>query len=247
MAKAEGGSGEGETVVVTRHVKEWQPNSNDSLAEIEATIDSWGRDGSGSPRAGLQEAARSLDITEVEAKVDKITKRVKATRKVEVTETVTEWVEGPVGSGPMAVEADPQEDDAWSGSENGAKPAEGKRPKRRFSLFGRKKDKDKAEPKPAPGKDYQPQCGALTEDGQQCRNSAREGSKYCAPHKGYQPPTAKGLAQRIEGDAWDPDDDVTDRQSARAVDTRPAVGKAKDTRLRTRKARKAGKPSNKKR
>jgi hypothetical protein len=35
---------------------------------------------------------------------------------------------------------------------------------------------------------YRPQCSALTEEGVQCRNSAREGSKYCAPHFGYQPP-----------------------------------------------------------
>ena len=49
----------------------------------------------------------------------------------------------------------------------------------------------------AVGHDYQPQCAALTEDGQQCRNSARGVSRYCASHKGYQPPTAKGLAQRF--------------------------------------------------
>jgi hypothetical protein len=42
-----------------------------------------------------------------------------------------------------------------------------------------------------------PQCSALTEDGKQCRNSAREASKYCASHFGYQPPQmAKAEAAR---------------------------------------------------
>jgi hypothetical protein len=42
-----------------------------------------------------------------------------------------------------------------------------------------------------------PQCSALTEDGKQCRNSARSDSKYCASHFGYQPPViAKAEAQR---------------------------------------------------
>lgn len=34
-----------------------------------------------------------------------------------------------------------------------------------------------------------PQCSALTDDGVQCRNSARAESKYCVSHFGYQPPT----------------------------------------------------------
>jgi len=34
-----------------------------------------------------------------------------------------------------------------------------------------------------------PQCSALTEDGKQCRISARHESKYCASHFGYQPTT----------------------------------------------------------
>ena len=44
---------------------------------------------------------------------------------------------------------------------------------------------------------YRPQCSALTEEGHQCRNSAREGSKYCASHFGYQPTViAKAAAKR---------------------------------------------------
>jgi len=42
-------------------------------------------------------------------------------------------------------------------------------------------------------KEYQPQCSALTEEGLQCRNSARGGSKYCSSHYGYQPRTAQGV------------------------------------------------------
>jgi hypothetical protein len=100
--------------------------------------------------------------------------------------------------------------------------------------------------------DYQPQCAALTEDGSQCRNSARGKSRYCASHKGYQPPTAKGLAKRIEGEGWSAKDKVTDRQSVGAADTRPVVRKAKDTTLKVRKApkkasaKKAGKATKKK-
>lgn len=86
---------------------------------------------------------------------------------------------------------------------------------------------------------YRPQCVALTADGKQCRNSARGTSKYCAPHKGYQPPALKGLAQRIEGDSWSATDKRTDRQSRSIADTRPAVGKASDTPLAVRGKRKA--------
>src|ERR1041385_4387414 len=114
--------------------------------------------------------------------------------------------------------------------------------------------------------DYQPQCAALTADGKQCRNSARGASKYCASHKGYQPPAGKraphpgrgasksspshkgyqppagkGLAQRIEGDAWSATDRLTDRQSARQADPRPKVRRAEDTPLAVRsKAKGAG-------
>ncbi|MDD5502304.1 MAG: hypothetical protein PHH26_02440 [Candidatus Thermoplasmatota archaeon] len=38
------------------------------------------------------------------------------------------------------------------------------------------------------------QCAAVTEDGIQCKNIAREGSKYCAAHKRYHPKSAKSLA-----------------------------------------------------
>jgi hypothetical protein len=102
-------------------------------------------------------------------------------------------------------------------------------------------------PAKAPASDYQPQCAALTEDGSQCRNSARGTSKYCASHKGYQPPTAKGLAKRIEGDDWSDEDKTTDRQSVKRADTKPAVSKAPDTRIKVRKApKKAAKKAAKK-
>ncbi|HLF16759.1 MAG TPA: hypothetical protein VI796_04930 [Candidatus Thermoplasmatota archaeon] len=45
---------------------------------------------------------------------------------------------------------------------------------------------------------YRPQCAALTEDGEQCRSSARSDSRYCISHKGYQPPTAKGIVMRAD-------------------------------------------------
>src|SRR5688572_7713681 len=98
---------ETETIVVTHHVKEWQPTHDDPLPKIHAVIDSWGR--AGAAHAGLEATARDLDPAYVEAQVDKITKRVKGTQKVTITETVTEWVEGPPGSGPIAVE-----EEAWS-------------------------------------------------------------------------------------------------------------------------------------
>jgi uncharacterized membrane protein len=82
--------------------------------------------------------------------------------------------------------------------------------------------------------DYQPQCSALTADGKQCRNSARGASKYCASHKGYQPPALKGLAQRVEGDSWSATDKRTDAQSKRLADTKPKVRKAEDTPLSVR-------------
>lgn len=82
--------------------------------------------------------------------------------------------------------------------------------------------------------DYQPQCAALTADGKQCRNSARGTSKYCASHKGYQPPSLKGLAQRVEGDEWQAADDVSDAETRGVADTRPSVGGARDTRLAVR-------------
>lgn len=41
-----------------------------------------------------------------------------------------------------------------------------------------------------------PQCLALTKQGTRCRNPAREGSTYCASHKGYQPTEAELKARR---------------------------------------------------
>ncbi|MHB1260634.1 MAG: hypothetical protein ACYC2H_02840 [Thermoplasmatota archaeon] len=109
------------------------------------------------------------------------------------------------------------------------------------------RDAPTGSPKSAGDAGYQPQCAALTEDGSQCRNSARGSSRYCASHKGYQPPTAKGLAKRIEGEDWSDEDKLTDRKSVKAADTRPAVGKAKDTRIKVRKSpKKAAKKAKKK-
>jgi hypothetical protein len=64
---------------------------------------------------------------------------------------------------------------------------------------------------------YRPQCSAITEAGEQCRNSAREGSKYCGSHFGYQPPA---LA----------------RTSVDRKDTRARVKDAPDTKPSTRKS-----------
>lgn len=63
-------------------------------------------------------------------------------------------------------------------------------------------------------KELQPQCGALTASGDQCKRSAREGSKYCGLHKGYSPPTAQ--------------------TAAKAKDTKPATKGAKDTKPTSR-------------
>lgn len=84
--------------------------------------------------------------------------------------------------------------------------------------------------------EYRPQCSAITEDGKQCRNSAREGSKYCAPHFGYQPKTLKGSAKHIEGDDWDEHDDQTDSATVREADTKARVKGAKDTKPAVRKS-----------
>jgi hypothetical protein len=56
---------------------------------------------------------------------------------------------------------------------------------------------------------FQPQCGAVTAAGKQCRNSCKEGSKYCGSHQGYRPVT---VAQALEG-----------------TRTKPAVRQAKNT------------------
>jgi hypothetical protein len=61
---------------------------------------------------------------------------------------------------------------------------------------------------------YRPQCAALTEEGHQCRNSARHESKYCISHFGYQPPQiAKAAANR---------EDTLPRVKG-AADTKPTV------------------------
>lgn len=61
-----------------------------------------------------------------------------------------------------------------------------------------------------------PQCGALSKAGDQCKNSARDGSKYCGSHKGYRPPAKEVVAK--------------------AKDTKPVAKKAEDTKPTARKA-----------
>ena len=94
-------------------------------------------------------------------------------------------------------------------------------PRRRRGLFGfRRRERPEPEPaaeEPVAEKEYQPQCSALTEEGAQCRNSARGGSKYCSSHYGYQPRTVQGIHQSrdteprfdssrdtLPGGGWDP-------------------------------------------
>ena len=91
-------------------------------------------------------------------------------------------------------------------------------------------------PASAASDEYRPQCSAITEDGKQCRNSARGGSKYCAPHFGYQPKTLKGAAKHIEGDDWDEHDDQTDSATVREADIKARVKGAKDTKPSVRKS-----------
>lgn len=64
----------------------------------------------------------------------------------------------------------------------------------------------------------EPQCEALTAAGTQCRNSSRHGSKYCASHEGYHPPSPAAVLAK--------------------VDTAPRDGQARDTTPATR-----GRPS----
>ena len=59
------------------------------------------------------------------------------------------------------------------------------------------------------------QCGAITASGKQCSRRARDGSKYCGLHKGYQPPSKA--------------------KAAAAKDTKPTATGAKDTKPRGRK------------
>lgn len=51
---------------------------------------------------------------------------------------------------------------------------------------------------PALPDSYRPQCGALTDEGHQCRNSSRADSKYCASHFGYRPPVMAQAAAKRE-------------------------------------------------
>lgn len=220
---------QGEVVAV---VREWKPEHDESLTKIHAAIDSWGRRPDQPP---------PRDYADVEAAVDRITKRVK-TRKVTVSETVTEYVDEEEAPAPV-------EHGEGPGEQAGEARSSGKRKPKILGWFGPKGQKKKvdealaerAERNADGAGDLQPQCMALTEDGAQCRNSARGDSKYCSSHKGYQPPTAKGIAQRVEGEAWDPSDKVTDHATVRGANTKPKVRKAKDTKVAVRKApKKAG-------
>ncbi|MEA3189717.1 MAG: hypothetical protein QOD77_299 [Thermoplasmata archaeon] len=84
-----------------------------------------------------------------------------------------------------------------------------------FLKRGAGQDGEDLTPDLEPG--YRPQCSALTEEGHQCRNSARESSKYCISHFGYQPPLiAKAAAAR---------EDTKPRVKG-AADTKPSVRKA---------------------
>lgn len=108
-----------------------------------------------------------------------------------------------------------------------------------FLKKGTGKDGEDLTPHHEPG--LQAQCAALTHDGAQCRNSSRIGSKYCASHFGYQPPTQKGIAKRVEGDSWSPRDKVSDKDTVKGTDTKPRVKRAPDTKVSVRKKAKAAK------
>lgn len=88
-----------------------------------------------------------------------------------------------------------------------AKPAAKKAPAKKAAV----KPAAKAAAKAPAEKKYQPQCSALTGGGDQCRNSARAGSKYCGSHKGYQPPSAKNVQAKKD----------TAPVSKKAADTKP--------------------------
>jgi hypothetical protein len=221
--------------VRTVTVREWKPlHSTETLPEIESTIDSWGN-----RRTLVRPVSPGYDNATVEQRVDRLTTGVDLygtasasppTASTHVTETVPQHKPGRKG---ILYKIGVRKGATEETVEAPAKPA------KKFSWgFGKKGGTAEAE-----AEAYQPQCSALTEDGAQCRNSARDGSKYCAPHKGYQPPTAKGLAQRIEGEAWDPNDSLTDRQSVRTADTKPKVRRAKDTVLTVRRTNRSKRPA----
>jgi hypothetical protein len=104
-------------------VREWNPQHEASLTSIHAQIDAWGR------RAGEPPVR---DHAQVEAAVDRLTRRVK-TRRVTVHETVTEYVdvEEPAAPAPQAQPVAPA-------------------PKPKRSWFGRKGRKGADEPAAAP-------------------------------------------------------------------------------------------------
>lgn len=99
----------------------------------------------------------------------------------------------------------------------------------KVGLFGRKKDTSEgkvemvkrgvkpkkaktskaAKPDKKPEALYQPQCGAVTRDGMQCRNSSKTGTDYCGAHQTYSP-------RSIE--------DLLDTQPARGDDKKPGSG-----------------------
>lgn len=262
----------GETVV-HRTVREWHPHASERLVEIEAIIDSWGRPAGDTAPAARQldpdelqsrvdkvtrRVKGSQKVVVQETVTDWVEREVAHSPEAGLEQDETESTYTPVAP---VVEAAPLKQvviaDEAEDTVRVSRPSGGKRSFRILGFLGKKSPKAakpaKAKKAPKGGKtdasdpEYQPQCAALTEDGQQCRNSARGVSRYCSSHKGYQPPTAKGLAQRIEGDAWDPKDDVTDRESVRGADTRPVVRQAKDTMVKVRKApKKAPRKSSKK-
>lgn len=53
-------------------------------------------------------------------------------------------------------------------------------------------------PPKKPERRLQPQCAALTPGSRQCRNSARDGSKYCASHAGYRPPSVEAFLKKLD-------------------------------------------------
>lgn len=111
-------------------VREWNPQHDTSLTSIHAQIDAWGR------RQGERPVR---DHAEVEAAVDKLTKRVK-TRKVVVHETVTEYVP-----------AEESEAPAPGSNEQASRPTEGEAPKKKgFSWFRRKAKQGEPAAQPSP-------------------------------------------------------------------------------------------------
>lgn len=216
-------------------VREWDPHNQDSLTRIHETIDSWGR----SSAQVAPKPANAPEHGEIVGKVERLTRNVKA-RTVTVTETITLDEDGTLGGEPWDAVDAPVVSLARSPPRKAKSSKAGRRRSKAKASVKAKATQAKLAKSSAADAAYRPQCAALTADGAQCRNSARGTSKYCAPHKGYQPPTTKGLAKRIEGDAWDPHDKVTDRSSVKGADTRPVVRKAKDTQVSVRKVAKKG-------